>query len=401
MIKKIQSESPRVLTRVLAITTSYPLNEASSSGIFVKRLVERMENHFKVDVICPDDAESTAVQTNIFKCRYAPKKWQTLAHDQGGIPVALRNNPWLFLLIPSLMLSMIFKTIRKVPKSQLVMANWSINAIIAAIPCFLFRKPLVTVLRGEDVKISRSKLKKAILKFSIILSDRIILVSHDMALFLSEKWPQFASKYYVITNGVEPYLLGEKIAARQSSSPRLNILTVGSLIPRKGIDKIISAINTLNLKGYDINLTVVGSGYEAQTLRDKCKSYGICDLVNFVGQIAPEKVKEFYKCHQVFVLASSHEGRPNVLIEAMAAGCGVIASEIDGTKEIITHGENGYLFPLNCPENIAKLIEKLIDTPEKLSQIGESARQWVVDNNLTWDATADNYKRLFEDILSK
>lgn len=384
------TQSIRNHKNLLLLTTSYPLQESSTSGIFVKKLVDSLKDFHTVTVICPDDNSTFSKAKTIHRCRYAPKAMQVLAHSYGGIPVALRNNPLLYLLVPFLIWSMFFNTLTRVFKAEAVIANWSINALIAALPCWLSNKKLICVLRGEDVKIENSLIKSILLRLALRLSDKTVLVSHDMYHWLGTQYPHWKHKMQVIPNGVDERLLENNTAADSTNTDRINLLTVGSLIPRKGIDSIINALSDNRLAEINLQLTIVGDGEQAPKLKQQVRDLRLEDKVSFRGQLSHEDVVDLYASHQIFILASFHEGRPNVLVEAMAAGCCIIASKINGVIELVSQDKNGLLFAPGYVEELSENIFKACVT-ENRKKLGKNARNLVIEQKLTWSNTAQTY----------
>ena len=98
------------------VTTSFPLRGSSVSGIFVKRLVDNLPSDLKVTVVTPCDTYPPEVENEahytLVAFRYALMRWQVLAHRPGGVPVALKRNPWLLLMLPPFLLSMLAACIR-------------------------------------------------------------------------------------------------------------------------------------------------------------------------------------------------------------------------------------------------------------------------------------------------
>ena len=98
------------------------------------------------------------------------------------------------------------------------------------------------------------------------------------------------------------------------------------------------------------------------------------------------------------VLASYQEGRPNVVLEAMAARLPVIASDIPGTTELVSHNETGLLFQPGDVEGLAAQIDSLRDDLALRSRLGEAGRAFVVENELNW-TTGQRYARLYRQIV--
>ncbi|WP_250657346.1 glycosyltransferase family 4 protein [Alkalimarinus coralli] len=389
---------------ILLVTTSYPLNPESSSGIFVKRLKKSLDKLCNVEVVCPDDSDTLKREPGVHCSRYSLKKWQILAHQPGGIPAAVRRDPRFFLFVPFLLISMMISISRRLRATDLIFANWAINAVIAWLPSIMFRKPVITTFRGEDVRNLDKGVQTFIVWMALRVSDAVVLVSKDMKAQLEQRFPRFKRKLFVIPNGVEDLLLDSDIAARAPANSVINILSVASLIPRKDIATLLKAVacinNTAETKS-DIKLDIVGDGELRASLEALSYSEGIDGIVKFHGMLSPDKVGASYSESQIFVLPSLYEGRPNVVVEAMAAGCSVVVSDIDGCRELISNNKNGLLFTGGDYKKLAKSIERVISDPQLRVRLGQSARQYVVDNRLSWDGCAGGYFKLFGMLLKK
>ena len=389
--------------KVLIITTSYPVTEGSYSGIFVKRLVDHLPQTVRATVLTPDagrEVHTTRSGTAaIARFRYAPGPLQVLAHRPGGIPVALRTNKLNYLLLPPFLLSMFIYTCVLLGKHDLVHGNWSITGLVGGIAARLFNKPVLVTLRGEDISRAKSSyLYRSLLKFCLKHLDRVICVSEDMLAALKREYPEHGNKMSVITNGIDEALLSTRrdYKVRQP----LTFISVGSLIHRKGYDITIRALALLSGK-IDFKFVCAGDGAEKQSLQTLAKDTGLQDRIIFTGVLSPDKVYQELCGADLFILSSRSEGRPNVLVEAMASGLPVIASDIEGIRELIDHGENGFLFPAEGSRELAGLIETLVSDQTLLEKSGTNARSTVRQNGLTWDNTASAYTLVYRQILQR
>ena len=144
-----------------------------------------------------------------------------------------------------------------------------------------------------------------------------------------------ASRIVTLRNGVDlqRFAPGDRDAARTKSGPCpvSRLLSVGSLIPRKGHELIIAALTELP----DAQLLIAGSGPMRAELERVAVDKGVAARVRFLGEIAHDALTEAYRAADIFVLASSREGWANVLLEAMACGTPVVATNVNGTPEVL------------------------------------------------------------------
>lgn len=111
-----------------------------------------------------------------------------------------------------------------------------------------------------------------------------------------------------------------------------------------------------------LRFALVGDGPERRRLEALARDLGLADRVHFVGRVAHERLGDYYSAADVVTLASEQEGWPNVLLESMACGTPVVATDIPGPREIVTAPEAGLLVERN-PEAIAKGIRALLGAP--------------------------------------
>jgi len=386
--------------RVLHLTTSFPVSRDSTSGIFIYRLISYLPKKIIISVLLPDFHSQVRTPSGSFQVylfRYAPKKWQILAHGPGGLPAVIRTRKSCLLLLPLFFSAMFISAIRLARRNQLIHAHWTITGVIAGIVGLVTSRPVVTTLRGEDAnRSSTSVLHRFLLTLCVRLSDQIVTVSEAMKEKIRQAYPDHRDTIRCIPNGVgeEFFAVRPEYHARQQ-----NILVLGSLIPVKGVDVVIKAFSRLNKRKTTVKLLIGGQGPEQERLMALAEKHGVTDDVMFLGQVEPEKVPQLFSEVTIFIQASYREGRPNALLEAMAAGLPVIGSAIDGIEELIEHGHNGLLFPPGDAHQLAMCMDMLLSSSRKREQMGRQARQSLIDKNLTWPATAQAYGKLYQALV--
>ena len=168
------------------------------------------------------------------------------------------------------------------------------------------------------------------------------------------------SKLHVFRNGVdlERFQPEDKTAARTRLGLTANriLLSVGHLVERKGHHIAIEALTQLP---QDVHLVIAGSGPEETNLRNLSSRLGLENRVLFAGQLPNSDLKWWYSAADVLTLCSSREGWANVLLEAMACGTPVVATNICGTPEVVNTPEAGCLMESRTPESLARSITQL------------------------------------------
>lgn len=387
------------MKKICILTTSFPLNEDSASGIFVKQLADSLAEKASIEILTPDTTGHTFNFTkkyNVAYFRYAPKKLQTLSHRPGGIPAALHANKLAYLLLPAFLLSMFSHCVKAGIKNDIIQANWSINGLIASIAGRITGTATITTLRGEDINRAKtSYIDKIILRLTLRLSDKIVTVSSEMHQALLNSYPIYKRKMAFIPNGVCDQLLRLPIKKDKHQHRKLNIICIGSLIPRKCIDQILQAISLFSISDRP-NLQIVGDGPLKAFLEKTCNELGIKRNVIFTGAVPHHKIKDHIFENDILILSSESEGRPNVVVEAMAAGKVVIASNISGTRELISDQKNGFLYNHGDSDHLFEKISTLNKNRLMIPIIGQAARDRIISEKLDWNNTANKYLTLFE-----
>jgi glycosyltransferase involved in cell wall biosynthesis len=131
---------------------------------------------------------------------------------------------------------------------------------------------------------------------------------------------------------------------RLAADQRTQVIFVGQLIPRKGVDILLQAIRPLFDEHPKLFLSVIGDGSEARALRASAHSFGISDRVTFEGVVSSDRIQSRLASADVLALPSRWDGWGMVVNEALSVGVPVIASDRCGAADLIQHGVNGYVF---------------------------------------------------------
>jgi glycosyltransferase involved in cell wall biosynthesis len=148
-----------------------------------------------------------------------------------------------------------------------------------------------------------------------------------------------------------------------SKSPEsLTVIMVGTLYQLKRVNIGIEALKILGASWPGVRLVIVGDGPERRKMEELVGSLGLSDLVSFLG--VRQDIPELLRTAGVMWLLSEREGMPMVLLEAMASGLPVIATDVPGINELIAPGGNGLLVPLDDPLAVAETTRRLWGDPQ-------------------------------------
>jgi glycosyltransferase involved in cell wall biosynthesis len=149
---------------------------------------------------------------------------------------------------------------------------------------------------------------------------------------------------------------------------------VGWLLPIKGPDYLLKAMDYVWHEHPETSLVLVGKGDLDVDLRAEALRKNVNGKVKFLGW--REDIDEIMPIFDMLVLPSLNEGMGRVLVEAMAAGKPVVASEVGGIPDLVRHGETGYLVPPADEKALADGIKKLLDDPERAKQMGQRGKEY-------------------------
>jgi len=202
-------------------------------------------------------------------------------------------------------------------------------------------------------------------------------------------------KLHTLRNGVdlERFQPEDRLHARRKLGLAVEgrmLLSVGHLIERKGHHIAIEALASLPS---DVSLLIAGGGPERSALEQQVAALGLTTRVRFVGIVPQAELKSWYSAADALVLCSSREGWANVLLESMACGTPVIASNIWGTPEVVAVAEAGVLMR---ERNAAGLVEawKQLD-----ANMPDRAATRAYATGFAWEPTTAGQLRIFGSIV--
>jgi glycosyltransferase involved in cell wall biosynthesis len=302
------------------------------------------------------------------------------------------------LLHPFLMAAGAFSTLRRLRAEgfefDLIDAHYFYpDGVAALLLGKWFGRPVTITARGTDLNLypRRFPLVRRMISYSARRAAASIAVSSALAETLRELGAA-PERIHVLRNGVDLAIFRpvDRAAARGElglSGPVL--VSVGHLIERKGHDLVVEALAMLP----GCTLLVVGEGPQRTALSRLAVRLGVADRVRFLGEIAHERLPAIYGAADLLVLASSREGWPNVVLEAMACGTPVIASQVEGVPEMITSRDAGLILPERSAAAIAAAVEALLaDSPSRAATRRHAEA-------FSWVATTQGQLRVFRAVL--
>ncbi len=212
---------------------------------------------------------------------------------------------------------------------------------------------------------------------------REILDMADVMLVLTKSWKDYfsgltdAGKIQVFPNCVPVESIpGGNIPDFSTGRDMTKLLFLGRICKDKGIDELLEAVSAIAQKNKDIKL-FVGGIYEEEGYKNRIESN---DHVKYLGWISGKEKEKYLKECGIYVLPSYYEGFPVSVLEAMAGGCVVVASEVGGIPDIVTNGENGVLIQPKDVESLKNAVLEVMESGSLAEKLRVSAYEKVRDN---------------------
>ncbi len=160
----------------------------------------------------------------------------------------------------------------------------------------------------------------------------------------------------------------------------IHILYVGSLLPVKRVDRLLSVLKSLDDIRVNFVAHIAGDGPLLGKLKDQAAQLGILNRsVYFLGGV--ENPADLYRNADIFLLTSEYEGVPNVILEAMASGLPVVSTRVGGISEIIENNVTGFLVEPDDMQGMAERLERLVRDAELRNRLGMQARDFAKKNH--------------------
>lgn len=247
--------------------------------------------------------------------------------------------------------------------------------------------------RNADLKL---RIYEALGRFAYLFFDCVAPLSKDIDTGLI-KLPGLRSKLQLIENGVDLDEIEHALATNKTfpqGNKRFVIGYMGQLIARKGVDVLIRAI--ADLKGENIQLVIIGSGPEEQSLKKLAEQLDISGNIDFLG-FHTDRL-DFLKTFDLFVLPSRQEGIPRAVMEAMGMGIPVIVSNIPGCTDLVCDGINGLIFKVDDYHDLSARIKTVVKDQCLREKIARKGQENIYDN-FSSKLMAKGYLKLYSTLL--
>ncbi len=383
---------------VLTVTTLYPNKNQFRHGVFIETRLRHLvqTGKIKARVVAPvpwfpfkgERFKQYAIYADIPK--FETRQGIDIYHPRYLVipKIGMLLTPFFM----SISLYFQIKKLNKQKKIDLIDAHYFYpDGVAVALVNKILKIPFIISARGTDINlIPKYKLPRKMILWAAKQAQASVTVCKALKDSMIEMGAG-SNKIHVFRNGVDLDLfkLLDKAQCRDKYKLHKNTLvSVGHLIERKGHHLIIEAMRFLP----DYQLLIVGGGEEEGALKKLVAQLQLHEQVKFLGEKKQQDLPEIYNAADAMVLASSREGWANVLLESMACGTAVVATDIWGTPEVVQSQDAGVLVK-RTPEAIAQGVKTLFNKyPERVN-----TRKYA--EQFSWDSTTQGLIKLFKSIV--
>jgi glycosyltransferase involved in cell wall biosynthesis len=401
-----------VRKKIIITATTFPLSESDSQPRFVLDLASQLAKNFDVSVLVPHYPKATQSteygNVKVIRYRYFLERFEKLTYGS-GILENLKNQKWLVLLIPFLVIGQFFALYQQVVKQkiQVVNAHWILpQGLVAIILKKLFKLKnvefkVVLTSHGGDLFALNSWFLKSLKRWVIKNADVTLVVSEAMRDFCyqSLKVPQ-SCPIEVRSMGVD---LQSTFVMKNPQTQRDGVIFVGRIAEKKGLHILVKAMDIVKQQYPSVHLTVVGDGSEKQYNQQLTKTLGLEGHISFTGALKHSEIPELLNQAKIFAMPSKisksgdQEGLGLVAVEAMGCGCAVVAAELAAIKDVVKHNKTGLMFKPEDPACLAQAIITLLSDDKKRQSLAIDGNQFA-NKNFNWQLVAEKYIDCFNRI---
>jgi teichuronic acid biosynthesis glycosyltransferase TuaC len=373
--------------RVLVLSSTFPNSRQPNRGVFVRERISRLARRCDVVVVSPipwfplnrwirsDRAAAARVENQNGLTVYHPRFFSLPRYGKclDGFFYALSLVPFLVRLR------------RRFP-FEVIDAHFAFpDGVAATLLGGLFRCPVVITLRGSIARLATYRLHRPQIRWALSRAQRVTAVA-DYLRRVAVGIGISGDRIRVIPNGVDAgrFTVAEQAQSRRACGlpvDRTVLLTVAAIYAWKGQHLVLETLPALRERYPDLLYVMVGAPRAEETsyvpaLRRRAAELGLKDHVRFIGPQPHADLGQWFNAANLSVLASRSEGCPNVLLESLACGVPVVATDVGGVPEIIRSGVDGVLAPYGDLPALRAALETALARPWDREALARRAREF-------------------------
>jgi len=383
---------------ILTVTTLYPNEKQFRHGVFIETRLRHLVQTGKIKARVVAPVPWFPFKGDLFK-QYSVYADVPMFENRHGIDIYHPR----YLVIPKIgmlftpffmAISLYFqiKQLNKQNKIDLIDAHYFFpDGVAVTLVNKLLKIPLIISARGTDINlIPEYKIPRKMILWAAEQAQANVTVCKALKDSMIEMGAE-EKKIHVYRNGVDLELfrlLDKQHCRAKYQLNKKTLVSVGHLIERKGHHLVIEAMQFLP----NYQLLIVGGGEDEKPLKALVETLSLTKQVSFLGEKQQQDLTEIYSAADAMILASSREGWANVLLESMACGTPVVATNIWGTPEVVQNSDAGVLVK-RTPEAIAAGVKTLFDNYPKREGTRNYAEQF------SWNSTTQGLLKLFKVVV--
>lgn len=400
--------------KVLFIVTAFPRHEGDVITPWMGETIERLTAAgTQVEVLAPAYRGSRSGVVGgvmVHRFRYAPAALETLTHDMPAVE-RIRRNPGFIGLLPAYIVagSRAAARVARDGNFDVVHAFWPIPHGLFGVAARRASKAAMVSTFFSAELMWRGLTRRAIapaLRQIIDASDAVTVISTYTGQRLREYVPDVSSVTIPFGAAAVDRSLAEPggAGAKRNSGDGFELLFVGRLVKRKGVDVLLRAAKILE-GDKRLVVRIVGSGPEKEFLESESRRLGTAGNVRFEGAVTAQAIQGFFTRCDALVLpaivteSGDTEGLGVVLIEAMGYGKPVIASSAGGIIDIVSDGDTGLLVPPGDAAALATAITYAMDHPDELGPIAARGTAFAAQA-FGWDSIVSHLSAVYESAVA-
>jgi glycosyltransferase involved in cell wall biosynthesis len=359
--------------RILSLCCLYPNPSAPGQGVFVQRRLQHLAQFADVVVVSP----LAVLQYGNPRQRLVGMGAEACPASRQDGDVSILHPRWFYpplsgSLTPFWLALRLFPAVARIQREfrfDILDTHFGYpEGIAGALLARRLRVPFTMTLRGNEPKHSRSRLGRFWMSWALRRAAGVFTVSARLSRFAMELGAD-PRRVVVIPNGIDAavFFPRDRMACRRKfgfAADRPLIVSAGALVERKGHHRVIQALTAFPAGNVRPQLAIAGGpgpegAYESQ-LRKLASSLGLAAEIRFLGPVNAETVAELMSAADVFCLASTNEGWPNVVHEALACGTPVVATDVGAVPDMLDGGRYGVLAPVNDQPALERALKEVL-----------------------------------------
>ncbi|HNW01292.1 MAG TPA: glycosyltransferase [Burkholderiaceae bacterium] len=401
-------EPLRVDPHIVVLSSLFPNRLQPMAGLFVRERMFRVAQQLPLSVVAPVPWFPFQSLMRLVRPGFRPPAPGTETQDGTtvfhplffSIPGAFKSMDGLFMAIGCLPR---FWRLKRLGRLDIIDAHFAYpDGYAATLLGKWLNVPVTITMRGTETRHVKDPVLRPRVCAALSRASRVFSVS-DSLRQVALSCGIDPSKLQVIGNGVDiaKFSPQAQSSARDSLGiPRQSkvLVTVGGLVERKGFHRVIAAMPELLKKYPNLTYLIIGGpspeGDWTQQLKQLVSDHQLDSSVRFLGPIPADKLSQPLSAADVFVLSTRNEGWANVLLEAMACGLPVVATDVGGNREVVSSTALGAIVPFDDDDALVNAITQSLATGWDRAAI----RAYAEAN--TWDSRVVTLVKEFRNLSS-